>query len=104
MVDNRIDVARNLKIIEGLKVQLLTVVAELYSGLYRGQEDSVVDALAAAVVILFSMADRLGVDIRRMDAAIEDILRDRASNPDNSLRRFETQLLSYWRGKLNQER
>ena len=27
---NRVDIARNLKIIEGLKVQLLSVIAELF--------------------------------------------------------------------------
>lgn len=101
MVENRIDVARNLKIIEELKVQLLSVTAELYSGLYRGREESVLDALGAAVVILFSMADRLGIDIRRLDATIEEILQDRVGAPDNSLRNFEIELLSYWRGRLN---
>ncbi|MDD4657596.1 MAG: MazG-like family protein [Eubacteriales bacterium] len=103
MTANRIDIARNLKIIEGLKVQLLSVIAELFSGLYRGLEDNVLDALSAAIVILFSMADRLGISIRRMDMAVEEKLQDRAANPENSLRQFEAELLSYWRGKLRDE-
>ncbi|HBI56364.1 MAG: MazG-like family protein [Eubacteriales bacterium] len=103
MTANHIDIARNLKIIEGLKVQLLSVIAELFSGLYRGLEDNVLDALSAAIVILFSMADRLGISIRRMDIAIEEKLQDRAANPENSLRQFEAELLSYWRGKHRDE-
>jgi hypothetical protein len=103
MTANRIDIARNLKIIEGLKVQLLSATAELFSGLYRGQEDNVLDALSAAVVILFSMADRLGVSIRSLDLAVEEKLQERAVNPDNSLRHFEAELLDYWRGRQKNE-
>ena len=99
MTPHRIDIARNLKIIEGLKVQLLTAIAELFSGLYQGAEDNVLDALSAVVVIMFSMADRLGISIRRMDMAIEEKLQDRAANPENSLRQFESELMRYWRGK-----
>lgn len=99
MTPNRIDIARNIKIIEGLKVQLLTAVAELFSGLYQGAEDDVLDALSASVVILFSMANRLGISIRSIDIAIEDKLQDRVANPENSLRQFEAELLRYWRGK-----
>lgn len=99
MSANRVDIVRNLKIIEGLKVQLLSVVSELFLGLYRGQEENVLDALSAATVILYSLADRLGISIRRLNGAIEEKLQGRAANPDNSLRQFEGELLSYWRGK-----
>ncbi|MGI6362690.1 MAG: MazG-like family protein [Bacillota bacterium] len=99
---NRVDIARNLKIIEGLKVQLLSVIAELFSGLYRGLESNVLDALSAAIVILYSMADRLGISIRQIDMAVEEKLQDRAANPDNSLRQFEEELLEYWRGRGRQ--
>lgn len=99
---NRIDIARNLKIIEGLKVQLLSVIAELFSGLYRGMESNVLDALSAAIVILYSMADRLGISIRQIDMAVEEKLQDRAANPDNSLRQFEGELLDHWRGRGRQ--
>jgi hypothetical protein len=96
---DRFNIARNLKIIEGLKVQLLAVIAELFSGLYRGAEDQVLDALSAAAVILFSMANRVGISLRRLDMAIEEKLQDRVQNPGNSLREFEQELLDYWRGK-----
>lgn len=94
----RIDIARNLKIIEGLKVQLLSVVTELFSGLYRGVEDNVLDALSAAIIILFSMANRLGISIRQIDMSVEEKLQERTANPDNSLRQFEEEFLNYWRG------
>ncbi len=99
MTANRVDIARSLKIIEGLKVQLLSVIAELFSGLYKGLEGNVLDALSAAIVILYSMADRLGISIRQIDMAVEEKLQDRVANPDNSLRQFEGELLNYWRGK-----
>jgi hypothetical protein len=101
MTANRVDIARSLKIIEGLKVQLLSVIAELFSGLYKGLEGNVLDALSAAIVILYSMADRLGISIRQIDMAVEEKLQDRVANPDNSLRQFEGELLNYWRGKGN---
>lgn len=96
---NRTNIARNLKIIEGLKVQLLTVVAELFAGLYKGAEEQVIDALSAAVVIMFSIANRVGISLRRLDMAIEEKLADRVKNPGNSLREFEKEFLEFWRGK-----
>lgn len=99
MTAGHVDIARNLKIIEGLKVQLLSVVASLFSGLYSGSQDDVLEALGAAVVILFSMADRLGIDVRQIDSAVAEILQTRADNPDNSLRRFEAELLNYWQSR-----
>jgi len=96
---SRFNIARNLKLIDGLKVQLLKVIAELFSGLYRGAEEQVLDALSAACVILFSIADRVGISIRRLDMAVEEKLDERIKNPDNSLRDFERDLLTYWRGR-----
>jgi len=98
-MSDRFDLARNLKLLEGLKVQLLTVTTELFAGLYRGAEEQVLDALSAAIVILFSIANRVGISIRHLDMAVEEKLEDRAQNPDNSLREFEQELLSYWRGR-----
>jgi hypothetical protein len=96
---DRYDIARNLKILESLKVQLLTVTAELFAGLYRGVEDHVLDALSAANVILFSIAHLTGISVRQLDLAIEEKLASRVKHPDNSLRQFEEELLSYWRSK-----
>lgn len=96
---DRFDIARNLKILESLKVQLLSVIAELFAGLYRGAEEQVLDALSAALVILFSIANRVGLSIRRLDIAVEEKLEDRTQKPENSLRQFEQELLDYWRGK-----
>lgn len=96
---DRFDIARNLKILESLKVQLLSVTAELFAGLYRGAEEQVLDALSAALVILFSIANRVGLSIRRLDMAVEEKLEERTQKPENSLRQFEQELLDYWRGK-----
>lgn len=95
----RYDIARNLKLLEGLKVQLLAVISELFTGLYRGAEEHVLDALSAAMVILFSIASRVGLSIRSLDMAVEEKLAERVKNPDNSLREFEQELLIYWRGR-----
>ena len=100
---DRFNIARNLKIIEGLKVQLLSVIAELFAGLYKGAEDQVLDALSAAAVILFCIGNRVGISVRRIDMAIEEKLQDRVNNPGNSLRDFEQELLDYWRGKRGEE-
>ncbi len=98
-MQGRVDVARNLKLLEGLKVQLLTVISELFAGLYTGAEERVLDALSAAVVILFSIANRAGISIRRLDLAVEEKLAERIKHPGNSLRDFELELLRYWQGK-----
>lgn len=97
--EDRFDIARNLKIIEGLKVQLLSVIAELFAGLYKGAEERVLDALSAAMVILFSIANKVGITIRRLDTAVEEKLMERTQKPENSLRQFEQELLKYWSGK-----
>ncbi|MTI93919.1 MAG: hypothetical protein FH749_00290 [Firmicutes bacterium] len=92
-------IAQNLKILEELKVQLLSVIAELFSGLHRGLETQVLEALSGALVIIFGIARRAGISFRELDQAVEEKLVERVENPRNSLRETEQQILTYWRGK-----
>jgi len=96
---DRHNIAQNLKILESLKVQLLAVTTELFSGLYRGMDEQVVDALSSAIIILMSISSRVGISHRRLDRAVEEKLKERIENPKNSLRDMERELLAFWLGK-----
>lgn len=99
----RQNIVLNLKIMESLKVQLLKAHAELFEGLFRGAEEQVLDALSGAVVILFSIANKVGISMRRLDAAVVEKLEQRVRNPRNSMRDCDEQILAFWRSKRGWE-
>lgn len=99
----RQNIVRNVKIVESLKVQLLRAVAELMDGLFRGVEEQVLDALSGALVILLSMANKVGISMRRVDGAVVEKLEQRIRNPRNSLRDCDQEILRFWRSKRGEK-
>lgn len=95
----RQNIVRSVKIVEGLKVQLLNAVAELMDGLFKGAEEQVLDALSGTLVILLSMAKKVGINLRRVDGAVVEKLEQRIRNPRNSLRDCDQDILRFWRDK-----
>ena len=67
-----IDVARNLKLIEWLKTELVSTVASLFRAMLKTSEDSVIDALAQIIITCYLIGKRLGVSFSRIDMKIEN--------------------------------
>lgn len=77
---SEVDVTRNIKIIEGLKSQILTEIAALFRSLVSGfKEDAreeTGDAAANIIIITFLLAKRLGINYNAIGLKIQNKIRN----------------------------
>lgn len=66
-----IHIARQLKMIEWLKAELVAAVGNLFKALARKSEDAILDALAALVIGCYFLGKRLGISYTKLDAAVD---------------------------------
>lgn len=76
LFDNQLDITRNIKIIEWLKSELLTDVANLFKALVNGVRDevseSLADTLGNIILICYLLGRRLGINYRKIETKIEN--------------------------------
>ena len=74
-----IDITRNIKVIEWLKTELLTDVAELFKALIHGvkedTEDFIAETISNLILICYLLAKRLGIGYNTIDLKIENKLK-----------------------------
>jgi len=73
--DKEIDITRNIKLIEWLKSELLTDIANLFKVLVNGMKDEVHDAvsdsLSNIILICYLLGRRLGISYNSIELKIE---------------------------------
>lgn len=76
---SEVDITRNIKIIEGLKSQILTETAAMFRSLVSGfKEDSreeIGEAVANIIIIAFLLAKRLGITYNAIGLKIQNKIR-----------------------------
>lgn len=76
MFEKEIDITRNIKIIEWLKSELLTDVANLYKALVNGMKEeiheSVSETLSNIILICYLLGRRLGISYNAIEMKIEN--------------------------------
>ncbi len=76
LFDKEIDITRNIKIIEWLKSELLTDVANLFKVLVNGVKEevheSVSDTLSNIILISYLLGRRLGISYNSIEMKIEN--------------------------------
>ncbi len=65
-----IDVAKNLKIIEWLKAELVESVGALFKSLLKSGNDAAADALAAIILVAYLLARRVGISYATVDTKL----------------------------------
>ncbi|BAF61070.1 MAG: hypothetical protein HPY89_12825 [Pelotomaculum sp.] len=68
-------IAKNIKVIEWLKADLITSVSALFKAMLRGSEERLLDALAGLVITCYILGRRLGINFPRLDLKVEAKLR-----------------------------
>ncbi len=68
-------IAKNIKVVEWLKADLLTSTSALFKSMLRGSEDRSLDALASLVITCYVLGRRLGLNFSRLDLKVEAKLR-----------------------------
>ncbi len=69
-------VAKNIRVIEWLKADLLASMAVLFKAMVKGSEDLLMDALSSIVITCYLLGRRLGINYSQLDLKIEAGLRD----------------------------
>jgi hypothetical protein len=73
-----LDIAKNIRLVEWLKSEILTSVAELYQLLAAGarvSQDALADCLASIITAAYLLGKRLGIPFAAIDSKIESKIR-----------------------------
>ncbi len=90
-------IAKNIRVIEWLKADLLTSLSALFKSMLRGSEEHLQDALASLIITCYVLGRRLGLSFSRLELKIESKLRQ-SIEEDHELERWYsdlTALLTY---------
>lgn len=66
----------NVKIVEGLKADLLCIIGDFFKLLTKGSnvaKESVLDCISGAIIILYLLAERLGYSHTAVDETMKKI-------------------------------
>jgi hypothetical protein len=64
------DILRRLRLIEGLKADLLTEVGKLYQAMIHNKREAIGEALAQLIISAFVLGRRLGIEYSQMDEIV----------------------------------
>ncbi|RAL23393.1 MazG-like family protein [Thermoflavimicrobium daqui] len=84
--------AKNIKVIDWLKTDMLNQIANLFKGLYYANRHILIDSLSSLIVSTYILARRMGLSFRELDQAIIDKLREHKN---------EGHQLEQWYGDLS---
>lgn len=90
-----IDIAKNLRVIEWLKADLIDNVGALFKSLLRKGDDMTEDALAAIIIICYLLGRRMGVNFSNIDMLIRTKLNNSLGNADEG-EQWDTDLLALY--------
>lgn len=68
-------IAKNIRVIEWLKADLLASLSALFKGMLRGSEERLLDALSGIIITCYVLGKRLGISFTRIDLQVENKLR-----------------------------
>ena len=74
--DQGVDIARNIRVIEWLKTELLGTVSALFKAMIKNSDEAIEDALASMVITIYVLARRLGISFAQLDIRVESKLRN----------------------------
>lgn len=70
----QLDIAKNIRIIEWIKAELVGSISAVFKGMIKGSEDKIIDALSSIVVMAYVLGRRLGISFAQLDVHIESKL------------------------------
>ncbi|WP_242848920.1 MazG-like family protein [Syntrophomonas palmitatica] len=74
MKNRELDIAKNLKMIDWLKAELIDAVAELFKSLLKSGSEAVSDALATIIILAYLLGQRVGLSFSSIDQRIRSKL------------------------------
>lgn len=69
------DIARNLRMLEWLRAELVGSVANLLKTMIKGGEEALLDCLAQIIITTYLLGKRIGLSFPRIDQKVESIIK-----------------------------
>lgn len=98
MADQQIDIAKNAKVLEDLKADLVSTVAGLLKSIVRGSQEAILECLAAIIITVYIIGKRLGIKFYQIDQEVHNQLSAAVGNDHDVEKWFKdiTSLKEYW--------
>ncbi len=72
---SQMDLAKNIRIVEWLKAELLESVAALFKALLKTSDEAISDCLASIVISTYILGKRVGINFSYIDFKVESKLK-----------------------------
>lgn len=69
------DIAKNIRVIEWLKAEIVESVAALFKSLLKAGDEAVGDCLANIIISIYILGRRVGISFQQIDFRVESKLR-----------------------------
>ncbi|TWH46593.1 MazG-like family protein [Sporomusa sp. KB1] len=102
MFSQESDILHKLRLIEGLKADLLTEVGKLYQAMAHNKREAIGDALAQLIISAFVLGRRLGIEYPEMEEIVNTRLGHNIKQETETERWFGD--MSEYRRYLRQKR
>lgn len=84
--------AKNVKVIDWLKTEIIDVIANLYKGIHHANTPMILDTLSSLVISIYVLARRMGFSFHELDQSVIQKLREHV---------HEGHQLEQWYGDLS---
>lgn len=74
---NNVQIAKNIKVMEWLKAEIIEQTGSVFKNLYLGKEAYVIDGLASLIITIYVLARRVGIPFHKLEKAILDKLHEK---------------------------
>ncbi|MFV9510324.1 MazG-like family protein [Tepidibacillus sp. LV47] len=78
--DRNVQFAKNIKVMEWLKTEILEQVSGLFKGLLHGKEEFILDSLASLLLAIYVLARRIGIPFHKLETAVKDKIQQHLKN------------------------
>lgn len=73
---SNVHIAKNIKVMEWLRAEIVEQVANLFKGLFQGKESYIIDSMASLLIAVYVLARRIGIPFHKLDKAILEKLQN----------------------------
>lgn len=88
MFSQESDIVKTMRLIEGLKADLINNIGDLYKAMAQNSEVAIKEALARLIIHGYVLGKRLGVEFADLDEIIKHKLNEYSKNNDALENRF----------------
>jgi len=71
-----VHIAKNIKVMEWLKAEIIEQVGGLFKGLFHGKETFIIDSISSLIIAIYVLARRVGIPFHKLESAVLEKLQN----------------------------